>query len=224
MPEAIRQVRFRRPPGSTELFLVRHGESEPAVLESPFPRVDGHADPALAPDGERQAELVGERLAGEGIDAIYVTSLRRTHQTAAPLASRLGIDPIVEPDLREVFLGEWEHGFRHNVAAGHPVAQRMMTEQRWDVIPGAEPAEAFSGRVRAAAERIVEVNPDRRVAVFAHGGVIGDLVRQAVQSPMGFAFVGADNGSISHLVVTPDRWVVRRFNDTSHLPGGLDYD
>ena len=30
-------------------------------------------------------------------------------------------------------------------------------------------------------------------------------------------FIGADNGSISHLVVTGDRWVIRRFNDTTHL-------
>ena len=32
-----------------------------------------------------------------------------------------------------------------------------------------------------------------------------------------FAFVGSDNGAISHLVVTPDRWTVRAYNDTSHL-------
>jgi probable phosphoglycerate mutase len=37
-----------------------------------------------------------------------------------------------------------------------------------------------------------------------------------------FAFLGADNGSITHLVVTPERWVVRRFNDTGHLGTDLD--
>ena len=75
----------------------------------PFPLVDGHGDPALAPEGEEQAERVGERLARLPIDAIYVTTLRRTHQTAAPLAARLGLRPMVEPDLREVHLGEWHH-------------------------------------------------------------------------------------------------------------------
>ena len=49
-------------------------------------------------------------------------------------------------------------------------------------------------------------------------------LRQAVASSMGFAFVGADNGSITHLVISPERWFVRRFNDTAHLPGGLDFD
>jgi probable phosphoglycerate mutase len=33
----------------------------------------------------------------------------------------------------------------------------------------------------------------------------------------GFTFNGADNASISHLVVEADRWVVRCYNDTSHL-------
>jgi probable phosphoglycerate mutase len=32
-----------------------------------------------------------------------------------------------------------------------------------------------------------------------------------------FAFLNADNGSISKLVVAPERWVVRGFNDTAHL-------
>ena len=30
-PKEYRQTRFTRPPGSTELILVRHGESEPMV-------------------------------------------------------------------------------------------------------------------------------------------------------------------------------------------------
>lgn len=225
MAKPIRQARFRRPPGATELFLVRHGESEPAVPDRPFPLVDGHGDPALAPEGREQAERVGERLAAAGIDAIYVTTLRRTAETAAPLARRLGLEPRVEPDLREVFLGEWEGGlFRHHVAEGHPAAVRMMTEERWDAIPGGEPTDGFRARVRAGLERIVLAHPDQRVVVVSHGGVIGELVRAAVESPRAFAFVGADNGSISHLVVTGERWVVRRFNDTSHLGDGIDLD
>ena len=72
-------------------------------------------------DGERQAELLADRLEREQIDAIYVTTLRRTHETAAPLARRLGITPVEEPDLREVFLGEWEGGlFRRRRSTEDP--------------------------------------------------------------------------------------------------------
>ena len=128
---------FTPPPGASQLLLVRHGASAPYRVGGEFALVDGHGDPPLDPIGHHQAERVAERLAGENIAAIYVTSLQRTVQTAAPLASRLGIEPIVEPDLREVLLGEWEGGmFRKHVAEGHPIAIQMMTEQRWDVIPG----------------------------------------------------------------------------------------
>src|SRR3954464_6982726 len=106
-PTEYRQMRFRRPPGSTELLLVRHGESEPMVPGRPFPLVDGHGDPELAPEGRIQAEQVADRLTGHPIDAIYVPTRRRPVQTAAPLAARLGIEPVVERDLREVHLGEW---------------------------------------------------------------------------------------------------------------------
>jgi probable phosphoglycerate mutase len=218
-----RQSRFRRPPGATDVILVRHGESEPAVPGKPFAMVDGHGDPALAPDGRDQAEAVGARLADQGVEAIYVTNLRRTAETAAPLAARLGMAPVVEAGLREVHLGEWEGGlFRQRMAEGDPVGQRMLAEERWDVIPGAEPQDAFAARVRAAVHRIVAAHPDQRVAVFSHGGVIGQLLSEAAGGGRPFAFVGSDNGSISHLVATPERWVVRRFNDTSHLGPGLD--
>ena len=40
--------------------------------------------------GHDQARLVCARLAGAGLAAIYVSSMRRTAQTAAPLAAELG--------------------------------------------------------------------------------------------------------------------------------------
>ncbi len=120
-----RQLRFVAPPGATRLLLVRHGESAAFREEEPFTLVDGHADPPLHPDGEAQAERVAERLAGEDIAAIYVTPLQRTAQTAAPLAERLGLEPRVERDLREVHLGEWENGgLRRHTRTGHPLVCR----------------------------------------------------------------------------------------------------
>jgi len=125
----------------------------------------------------------------------------------------------VEAGLREVYLGEWEGGvLRKMMADGNPTGERVLAEERWDVIPGAEPAAAFAGRVRAAMERLAAGHPGQRVAAFTHGGVIGEAFAQASGSRP-FAFLGADNGSISRLVVSGDRWTVRTFNDTAHLAG-----
>ena len=210
---------FVLPPGATEVVLVRHGASERAVPGEPFPLVDGHGDPALAPEGEAQAAAVAERLAGEGLAGLFVTTLRRTVQTAAPLAARLDVEPVVVPELREVGLGEYEGGeFRIRMAHADPVALQAVAEERWDVIPGAETMASLARRVRAGIDAVVAAaGPDVRVAAVVHGGVIGELCRQATGSRP-FAFVHAENGSLTRLVVLEGAgWLLRSFNDTSHL-------
>lgn len=218
--QQYRQSRFKRPPGACELILVRHGESSPADPDNPFPLVGGHGDPPLhEPDGVDQAERACRRLidSGEEFAAVYVTTLQRTRQTAQVLVDHLGTEPIVEPDLREVFLGDWEGGeFRKRAADADPLIVRMWEEERWEVIPGAEKAADFAARVRGAIERIAAAHPDQTVAVFTHGGVIGQILAEATGS-RGFAFTGSDNCGISHIVVTDDRWIVRAWNDTGHL-------
>jgi probable phosphoglycerate mutase len=210
-------VRFVLPPGATEIRLVRHGETIPADPAVPFPLLDGHGDPELAPEGIAQAERVAERLAGTDVEAIYVTTLRRTSQTAAPLAKRLGMEPVVEPDLREVLLGEWEGGlYRKHVIEGHPVALEMMRTERWDAVPGAESNEVLAARLRAGIGRIAARHPGGRVVAVVHGGVIGMIVSMATGS-RSFSFVGADNGSITTIVVMGEHWSVRGFNDVCHL-------
>lgn len=218
--QQYRQSRFTRPPGACEIILVRHGESQPADPDRPFPLVDGHGDPPLhVPDGVDQAERACRRLieSGEEFAAVYVTTLQRTRQTAQVLLDHLGVEPVVEPDLREVYLGDWEGGeFRRRAAEADPLILEMWKQERWEVIPGAEPSDEFSARVRAAIERIAAAHPDQTVAVFTHGGVIGQIMVEATGAS-GFSFTGSDNCGISHIVVAGDRWIVRAWNDTGHL-------
>jgi probable phosphoglycerate mutase len=216
-PRRFSQVPYEGPPGSTELYLVRHGASADAVEGEEFELVGGHGDPPLSDIGRQQAELVGERLAKLPFDALYVTNLRRTAETAAPLVRLTGMTPIVEPDLREVRLGEWEGGlFRQKVADADPVAVRMLSEERWDVVPGAESTAEFTSRIHAGIERIAAAHPSGRVVVFSHGAAIGEVLAHATGSRP-FAFLMSDNTAIARLVITPERWILRGFNDTAHL-------
>jgi probable phosphoglycerate mutase len=218
-PRSFSQRPYVGPPGSTELLLVRHGASADSLEGETFELVEGQGDPPLSEAGRHQAEQVGLRLAQEPFDALYVSTLQRTVQTAAPLAARTGMTPVVDADLREVFLGEWEGGvLRVKAADEDPLFQKVMAEQRWDVIAGAESRQAFGGRLRRAVERITASHPGGRVVVFSHGAAIGEILAQATGSDP-FAFVGPDNASISKLVVTPDHWIIRGYNDTTHLGG-----
>lgn len=214
------QLLFQPESGACQVLLIRHGQSAPFVPGRPFPLVDGHGDPPLTELGHHQAELLANRLVHEPISAIYVTTLTRTHQTAAPLAARLGLDPVVEPDLREVFLGEGEGGlFRQMASENHPAVLAMRARREWGEVPGAETNAQVRARTVGAIERIAAAHPDSMVAVVCHGGVIGAIVGHAVGAAP-FTFHGARHTSISHLVVNPEghdeRYVLRSFNDGAH--------
>jgi len=214
------------------VVLVRHGSSVQPTAEAPIDLIDGRSDPPLSDSGRRQAEAVSERLARSRIAALFVTSLRRTQQTADPLARRLGLEPTVVPELREVFLGAWEGQLSTRVAREVELSRQVFEVGRWDVIPGAEPMEQFSDRVRDGLNRLVNaVGADATAVAVVHGGVIAEACRQATGS-RAFAFLYAENGSLTRLMrPATGRWALVSFNDTAHLNsdsaqrhGSLDSD
>jgi probable phosphoglycerate mutase len=215
--EPHRQARFVAPRGAANVLLVRHGESAPIVVNDTPRRSDTPADPPLDPRGRDEAALVCTRLAGEPIAAIYVSTLRRTAETAAPLAATLGLEPIVEPHLREVFLGDVDgQNLRVLARGGNGLVRRALAEESWELLTGAERQRDFAERVRAGIMAIAARHADETVAVFTHGGVIGQALAEATGCRP-HAFTGADNASVTHLVVRADRWIVRGFNDIAHL-------
>jgi broad specificity phosphatase PhoE len=74
---------------TTTIVLVRHAEKQVGAI----------SDAPLSPQGEvrasRLAQMFGDSEAFGRIGRIYVTNTRRTQQTAAGLAQRLGLQPVV---------------------------------------------------------------------------------------------------------------------------------
>ncbi len=143
----------------------------------------------------------------------------RTRETAAPLVAASGLQPLVVPELREVHLGDWEAGeWRVRMAQADPIAVRVLVEQRWELVPGGERDADFAARVRAGIQKVAAAaGLGRRAVAVVHGGVIGELCRQATDSRP-FAFVHAENGSLSRIVVWEDGGLtLQGFNDVTHL-------
>jgi broad specificity phosphatase PhoE len=155
------------PPGldATVVFL-RHGESE-WVAEGRF---QGQGDPALSPDGHRQANLAAQRLAqphvvpalpipaGPPIE-IRHSPLRRTAATAAAVAGAMAasdafgipVPTIPDPGFLEIGQGEWEgrHATEIEARWGDVLAGwRRDPLTTW--APGGEPITAVDRRVRSA--------------------------------------------------------------------------
>lgn len=210
---------FAAPPGAREMLLVRHGAVDPP---GPDGLIGGRSDPSLNAGGRLQVAALVQRLAREPIGAVIATQLRRSVETAEAIAAPHALTPKVLPALGEIYLGEWEgHGIHDRGSRGDPEFLRMIGEERWDLIPGAERADAFAERVAGGLSDAAGTAGDGRPAVVvSHGAVIAEICRQVTGSRP-FAFLNSANGSISRLVRMPDlRWVLISFNETEHLRTG----
>ncbi len=87
------------------MILLRHGQSEFNLHFTRTRRDPGIVDPSLTEAGQAQAEAAADRLCAEGdgagIARIIVSPYRRALQTAAPVAARLGLVPMVSSLVRE---------------------------------------------------------------------------------------------------------------------------
>jgi phosphohistidine phosphatase SixA len=74
-------------PGSTTVYLVRHAEKVPSI--------PGELDPSISAAGKARAKQLASRLGTAGVTAIVTTQFKRTHETAEPIATAIGVTPEV---------------------------------------------------------------------------------------------------------------------------------
>jgi broad specificity phosphatase PhoE len=87
------------------LYLARHGETDDN--REPI-RVQGFTDTPLNATGRLQAAELAERVVPLGIRSLWSSDLSRARETAEVVGARLGLEPRLDPRLREANRGEWE--------------------------------------------------------------------------------------------------------------------
>lgn len=202
--------------GTTELFLVRHGQTTANVNH----QLVGSTDIPLDELGERQARQVGARFAGIEIDAIVTSPLQRARRTAEAIGQMSGHEPIIVPGLTEIDFGQIEGLTIQQVLLQFPEIQPHLEDLHdmdltW---PGGESRRGFHERVMATFLGLIERYEGQKVAVVCHGGVIGSFYAQLERGPHNdLVRYAVANCSVSHLIVTPEQTLIQIWNDITHL-------
>jgi probable phosphoglycerate mutase len=150
---------------SLHLYLVRHGQTA-ASRENRF---CGHMDPPLTDVGKAMAAQLADAYGSQRWTAIYTSPMLRARQTAEPLATRAGVEPILEPGLKEIDYGEWDGMVQEEVKARWPEAFAYWAA---DVAsrgtPGGEAAFDVAARSMKVIEQIRTRHTDGDVLVVSH--------------------------------------------------------
>lgn len=148
-------------------MLIRHAETTAnaeRLLDTAPPGTD------LSERGRIQAEELVKALEDVPLDAIYVSDLVRTQQTAAPLAAARGLAPLVRPGVREIQAGEYEMAPDDGSWGAYLAVLYRWADGEPDArIPGGESGTEVLTRYDAV---VAEAAQHEAAAIVSHGAVI----------------------------------------------------
>jgi alpha-ribazole phosphatase len=156
---------------TTRIVLCRHGETEASARG----RFCGALDVGLSPVGRNEAVLLAAGIRDGA--ALYTSPARRALETAHPIGERVGLDPMIEPRIRELDFGEVDGLAYEQVAALRP---ELYDEWLWAPtrvhFPGGECYADLRGRAVEAVSEVISRHEGETALIVTHAGVIRTLL------------------------------------------------
>ena len=195
----------------TRLHLIRHGEVEGAEEK----RYNGQSDVALTPKGLAQISFLQMRIKKFPISAVYCSDLTRCVDGATLLASGYDLQPITNPELREIDAGDWQGMTWDEILKKHP---KLWKKRLKDIVnvpfPNGENLVDVAMRIRPVMQELVEKHQGEEIVVVAHGGVNRIILLDAIGAPLESLFsIEQDFGCLNSIDYYADgNSVVRLLN------------
>lgn len=153
----------------TELWLIRHGETEWSLSR----KHTGRTDIGLTDRGRLRAEELREYLAGTEFTAVLTSPMKRARETCAIA----GFGDVARVDEG---LMEWDYG----VHEGRTTEEIRAESPGWSVwkdeIVDGETVEQVGERADGVIERALAAGGGGRVALFAHAHILRILAARWV--------------------------------------------
>lgn len=207
-----------------QIYLWRHGQTDWNLAG----KIQGSSDIPLNATGIAQAERVAPQLAKLDIDSIFVSDLGRAQETAATVARRINVTPVVDPRLRERAYGEWEGLSGTEIQEGWPDQWVRWREGADPLGVGVETRDASGERfAEGVYDAIKTVMEGGNVLFVAHGGVISN----GIMTMLGFRpsefnpLVVLDNAHWAMMMPRPgaeDQLRLRSYNQVLADPHDLE--
>jgi probable phosphomutase (TIGR03848 family) len=178
----------------------------------------------LSDAGVAQADAVAARLAAvhEGhrrVDALHVSPLERTRETAKPIARTLGLRARVDRGLLECDFGEWT-GRELKDLRKLPEWKAVQRNPSGFRFPGGESFTEMQARVVTAVDRLRVAHRGGVVVAVSHADPIKAVVAHAMGTHLDlFQRVVVSPCSVSAVLYTDEGPIVLTVNSNGDLAG-----
>lgn len=205
---------------STDLFIIRHGES----LGNFNNLFLGHTDLDLTEHGLKQAECTAEYLKDISIDFVYSSPLLRAYHTALPNAKIRGLNVICDDGLKEIYGGDWEARSIPELITEYPIEFTEGFKNNFGKFAAdnlhIESVDALSKRVEATLIKIAKAHEEKKIIVVSHGaairamwGRISHLSPDEVSNELPYA----SNASVTRVRYDEGKLIPISYSEDGHL-------
>ena len=196
------------------IYLIRHGRQNSKLC---------NVDVELSQEGREQAELVGKRLAGYQIEAVYSSNLLRAVETADIINEYVKKPRFYDDRLRGAEFGAMT-GLSNDVLKerfGEFLQKRSTMEEDLPYPGGGENSADVYKRAKEALDDIVKEGYEN-VCIVTHGGLIRALLTGLTGAPsQRWLTFGRqlENCSITELLYDEQMGTfhIERLNDYAHF-------
>ncbi len=198
-----------------KLLLVRHGITDWNILH----KIQGHSDISLNEKGCQQVERIGQRLAGEKIDAAFSSDLTRAMATARAIVNNHSVEIQKNTNLREMNYGLAEGMTYNELKAAYPnIAASIFNFTTEISFPEGETFPDFVTRAETFLDSLSTYKEDQTVLVVSHGGILKAMICSLLGiGQEHWTQIRIDNASLSIISTYGKQVILSLLNDTSHL-------
>jgi broad specificity phosphatase PhoE len=192
------------------VLLVRH-----AAHSGPGHRLIGRLPGyGLSDLGRRQARALGDRLGGEGVDAVVAGPLERAQETARSVAEACGSLAVETAEaLDEVNFGSWS-GQDFETLSGCPAWRKWNAQRDLARTPAGESMPEVQNRILEYVRAIAAVRPSGVAVLVSHAEVIRAALLHCLGLPLdAWSRLETAPASISRIMVGGGGMTVAGINE-----------
>jgi len=162
-------------------------------------------------------------LAGEKIDVVYSSDLKRAMATAEGITAGRNVDIIPCPELREINYGGCEGLSFKEISECYPdVAEKCINFTLQLEFPEGESFEGFIERASKFLDKLEEHDQSQTILIVSHSGPLKVLVCRLLGIGLEHWWqVRIDNASLSIVDTYPRGAIISLLNDVLHLKSDI---
>lgn len=188
---------------TTMLYIVRHGQTD----WNQEKRIQGQTDIPLNITGRAEAANMAETLKDTPFAAAFSSDLQRAYETALILVNNRSMTVKTDKRLRERNFGRWEGSLSSDF-------YKTPRSEKEDV----ESDEKMCERVFQFLIETAEQNKGKNVLIVTHGGIIRNIIVQALALGCSVDDIETKNTSVVRLIYDDGHWYIHDLEGIK-LPG-----